>query len=447
MRILIISTFFPPQNSIASLRPYSWAKYWSKAGHDVVVLTTPKNKHFAEPIIASQTGFRVVERGYGSLMDWIINTYKTKQTTVVKTKPANQGRMKNVLNRIFKKIDDFRISRGIFHYRRFPDFSSYWANNAINWAIMQEPWDIVISTYGPHTTHAVGYGIKKSNRCGYWIADFRDLWTDDHIFKGITFFRGYERWLERRYLSCADLITTVSEPLAKVLSTKSGKQCVTIENGFEPADVIDLPQENVFAERPQKVRIVYTGSIYRATRDPSPLFDAIRLINESENQSDLLANLEVVFVGGNIKILNEMVSKYRVEPWVRLEGFVSRQTALMMQRDAHVLLFLESNANGIDGILTGKIFEYLSSGTPVWAIGNTIDSTPGQLVINSRGGIVFGSDSSKIKEALISLLQNFDKVQPQLNSEVLQRYTRERLAMKLLNKALSNIRDNNKQKS
>lgn len=35
MKILIVSYYFPPQNSIASLRPYSWAKWWRRAGHDV----------------------------------------------------------------------------------------------------------------------------------------------------------------------------------------------------------------------------------------------------------------------------------------------------------------------------------------------------------------------------------------------------------------------------
>ena len=44
MKILIISDYFPPLNSIASLRPYSWAKFWSKMGHDVTVLTTQKYK-------------------------------------------------------------------------------------------------------------------------------------------------------------------------------------------------------------------------------------------------------------------------------------------------------------------------------------------------------------------------------------------------------------------
>ncbi|MFM8917928.1 MAG: hypothetical protein ACKOGP_09325, partial [Bacteroidota bacterium] len=69
MRILIISTFFPPQNSIASHRPYSWAKYWSKAGHEVVVLTTPKKKNSNQTIDTSQGGFQVVEKGYGWILD------------------------------------------------------------------------------------------------------------------------------------------------------------------------------------------------------------------------------------------------------------------------------------------------------------------------------------------------------------------------------------------
>lgn len=43
MRILIVSTFFPPENSIASFRPYSWAKWWSRAGHEVTVVSTKKN--------------------------------------------------------------------------------------------------------------------------------------------------------------------------------------------------------------------------------------------------------------------------------------------------------------------------------------------------------------------------------------------------------------------
>ena len=41
-RILIVSHFFPPLNSIASQRPYSWARTWTDMGHSVSVLTTAK---------------------------------------------------------------------------------------------------------------------------------------------------------------------------------------------------------------------------------------------------------------------------------------------------------------------------------------------------------------------------------------------------------------------
>ena len=40
MQILIVTHYFPPENTIASLRPYSWAKYWTRSGHQVTVLTT-----------------------------------------------------------------------------------------------------------------------------------------------------------------------------------------------------------------------------------------------------------------------------------------------------------------------------------------------------------------------------------------------------------------------
>ena len=44
LKILIISAFFPPQNSIGGQRPYSFAKYWSRMGHSVDVLTTAKDE-------------------------------------------------------------------------------------------------------------------------------------------------------------------------------------------------------------------------------------------------------------------------------------------------------------------------------------------------------------------------------------------------------------------
>ena len=40
MNILIITTFFPPDSTIASVRPYLFAKHLSEAGEKVTVLRT-----------------------------------------------------------------------------------------------------------------------------------------------------------------------------------------------------------------------------------------------------------------------------------------------------------------------------------------------------------------------------------------------------------------------
>ena len=50
MRILIIAYYFPPEThaTMASLRPYSWANYWSKMGHEVCIITNRKNNHLKQ---------------------------------------------------------------------------------------------------------------------------------------------------------------------------------------------------------------------------------------------------------------------------------------------------------------------------------------------------------------------------------------------------------------
>ena len=45
LRILIVAHAFPPMNSIASHRPYSWARFWRDEGHEIHVLT-PAKHHF-----------------------------------------------------------------------------------------------------------------------------------------------------------------------------------------------------------------------------------------------------------------------------------------------------------------------------------------------------------------------------------------------------------------
>jgi len=103
-----------------------------------------------------------------------------------------------------------------------------------------------------------------------------------------------------------------------------------------------------------------------------------------------------------------------------------------MQRDAHALIFLEFESKNVDGILTGKLFEYLYSGTKILGIGVTDNSAPGKVIKESGRGINFGKNVEKIKNYLIELLKTGKKDTVNTNNEILEKFSRKNLAEKLI---------------
>lgn len=420
MKVLIVSTFFPPLNSIASLRPYSWAKYWSLAGHDVTVLTTAKEEDSERSLNFPRDAFRVVEVPMPS----IVSRLKRKNHAAEGKKSK-----KGLLSRFF---DYLRFEKGVLNAARMPDFADLWALKAYREITRDaQEWDLIVSTAGPYSVHFIAHQMKKKGLAKRWIADYRDTWSNNYIYPGIFPFNIFERWLERRLLKRADMITTISEPFAEVFRELfPGPLVETIANGFDPEDLDGISHEPIFT-RDGKYRIVHTGSIYLGKRDPTPLFQAIQRISRRSEQRFLLDRLEVLFVGPRQANLEELVASYRVEQWVKFSGFVGRSDALRMQRDAHALLFLAWNDPSVDGVLTGKIFEYLFSKTPIWAVGAPELEASQKLILEADAGYAFES-ADAIERHLIGQLQDGKKENLSFHEHVLSRYNRRTLADKLL---------------
>lgn len=79
-----------------------------------------------------------------------------------------------------------------------------------------------------------------------------------------------------------------------------------------------------------------------------------------------------------------------------------------MQEKADALLFLGAQENGgkaIDGVISGKIFEYFTSGTEILAIGTTKKMTVGRMIEDSGVGICLGNDIEAIKSELFRIVR------------------------------------------
>jgi glycosyltransferase involved in cell wall biosynthesis len=323
-----------------------------------------------------------------------------------------------------------RMRYGIFASCRMPEHHDLWALRSLP-VVCDQEWDMVISTGGPYSTHIVGYILKRRKLTKSWVVDWRDLWTDNHIFPGLPGLRIVERYIEYSFHRQADVVTTVSEPLADRLRNQVGTKVQVIYNGFDPDDYDTLADESIFPAD-NVFRIVYTGTIYPGKQDPTPLFQAIKILASQRKLSP--ERLQVIFAGHNIDV-PAIAQQEGVERYVQYAGLVPRQDALRMQRDADALLFLEYEAPGIEGILTGKLFEYLFVQIPIIAVGISEDSAAGCIIERTGSGHAYGKDTKRLTDALLQMLEANAKSQRDNQSELhpeIQQFSRAAQAEKLL---------------
>jgi hypothetical protein len=424
MKILIIAHYFPPENNmamIATLRPLSWAKYWSRAGHEICVLTTAKseNQNFQSYLSKNISGTVRIEG-----IKYLLSRPETRSTRNIR---LNDQKSKFTIYSLFRKIlinTRKIIGAGSLFYG-----SDLWILPAIKKGFdLYEEWkfDIIVSTFGPPASHIVASRLKKRLPV-LWVADYRDLWHDHNFLSARFPFSLVEKNLEYITVRNADLMTTVSIPLAEKLKNRFKKPVTVITNGFECLE----PGEVIFEVLPksQKIRLAYTGNLYLNKQDLKLLFEAVKSLLKIDISIE--DKLEILFYGWDADNLDGLIKKYCLEKIVRVRGFVDRSTAITVQKNVDALIFLDWNDENEKGILTGKIFEYIFSGTPILGIGASLESAAGRLIYESGTGILLGNSIEMIANVIKKLL-NGEKLEYSPNNEILSQYTREALADKIL---------------
>lgn len=395
-------------------------------GHDVTVLTTQKFQQDND-LSAPTQKFNLIEVAVPGMAALSRFLGKPGELGAVPRNENRRGFLKALKQRLIRGIRKIQQTYGVMYACRMPEIHDFWIIPAYR-HIPPGDWDLVITTAWPYSVHFIGWMLKKKHRAKLWIADWRDLWTDNHMYPGLPLLKNVERWLEKKFNTTADIITTVSEPLAQSLANHYGSKVQVIYNGFDAEDYATLPEQSIFPDD-GKIRIVYTGTLYPGKRDPSPLFQAIARL--AHDGILLPGKLEVIFASKLLDVIR-LAEQFEVSSYVTSLGFLPREQALCMQRDADVLLFLEFEAPGVEGILTGKLFEYLHAGPPILAIGISQDSTAGGIIHASGRGCTLGRDIPKIQAWLEYLLRtNSPPSLPPVKTDI-QVYSRASQARKLL---------------
>ncbi len=240
----------------------------------------------------------------------------------------------------------------------------------------------LFSSYRPWADHIVCYRLKRRFPHLVWIADFRDLVVDP--VRRDVWWPGLQRWYQRRLLRRADVVTTVSDGLARRLR-KDHPRVVVLRNGID-----QLPNGFLTAPDSAHFTITYTGSIYPGLQSAAPLLALLRdLINEGELNP---AHLELHYAGKDGNVWEAWMRQYGLQPYAVQHGMLPVREAEQLQARSQMNLLLSWSAPGYGGIMTAKLGSYLSAGRPIIALLNgPADPEMSHVVEATGGGRVFPS--------------------------------------------------------
>ena len=424
-KVLVVSFYFPPTNSIASVRLGKFAKYLPQFGWEPIVLTANEVKGYSQNLPVEIDEANIFRTPYFALGSTISYELTGGQRTIYQA-PPKISTWRKALYKLIRLMEPVYTLPVIRTLTLEP---VGWYRHALKKGleiISKEKIDVIFSSYSPSMSHFVASKLHKQTGIP-WVAEFRDLWSLNHYLRKVQPFHFFEKELEKRVMKGSDLLVTISEPAAKQLETLHSKKVVTICNGFDEEDYLDnVPLTTKFT-------ITYTGNIYPGKQDPSSLFKAIA---ELEEEGKISPNdFEVRFFGGGtLTSLLPTIKDYHLEGIVKICGLVPFSESIKRQKESTVLLFLGWNDPREKGVYTGKLFEYLGARRPILAIGLKGDVVD-ELLKETGAGVVLGQ-ADEIEAVLSKWLKEFEQsgtitshYKP--NNTVIHQYTRKQQAGKL----------------
>ncbi|MGY6558004.1 MAG: glycosyltransferase [Nitritalea sp.] len=291
--------------------------------------------------------------------------------------------------------------------------------------VKSEGLQALISTGPPHSMHLVARRIKAQTSV-YWLADFRDPWTQWEFLQQLPmlpFVRRKHARLERAICHEADRICTISPTFQQELQALVERPVSLLTNGFDPRDFpssLYHPAERALG-RP--IRIVYTG-IIDAIRNPFPFLEALlALLHVPE-----APRFHVYFVGKVSAALHDFLAAHpALADTVTLVGYVSHAEVFQYYAQADLLLLILTQSANARGNIPGKLFEYMATGRPVLALGDPEGDSADLLQKAKAGKVFLHSQQADIQE----FLQTFHPQAIRPLTESLQAYSRETLARKV----------------
>ena len=276
---------------------------------------------------------------------------------------------------------------------QFPDRHRVWIGAAVKLALSwRSEWkpDLIYSSGPPHSGQVIA--ARLSARLGApWIAEMRDLWIDDPYLDRHPLLKPFHDWFARKVSARASGFVVVTEEARAGLGRFTHKPIVLSYNGYDSSDFAGM--EDLPPLDPQRLTIIHAGTIYVGRRDPTPLFQAIAALGPDA------AKIRCLFYSDTNGAVAALARRLGVEASVEIRPAVPRADILKVERQADILLECRWIDPAGDGVIPGKLFEYIGARRPILSLGS-LTGEAAAIVRDNDLGLV-SNDPDEIKAMLI----------------------------------------------
>ncbi len=420
-RVLIITYYWPPGGGAGVQRWLKFAKYLPHFGWQPVIYT-PENPEL--PVI-DESLLKDIPKEAEIVKQKIWEPYEWyKRFAGRKGEKINTG----FLNEKGKGGMAEKIAVWLRGNLFIPDARKYWINPSVNFLndyLKQHPVDAIISSGPPHSMHIIALKLKQRNNIK-WIADFRDPWTNIDYYQDLmltSYADKKHHQMEREVLAHADVVVAVGKTMAQEFKSISGKNIEVITNGYDDDDV---NRSTVTLD--SKFTIAHIGTLVKS-RNPEQLW---KVLSDLVTNSDFASDFKLVLTGKVDFNVKQSLDKNGLLQYTEFIEYLPHDEVIKVQQRSQVLLLILNNTQNAKGILTGKLFEYMSAKRPVLCIGAT-DGDAAEIVSSTETGITCNfDDGNKMKQSISHFYQLYKSGGLTINANGVERYSRKSLTEKLV---------------
>lgn len=395
MKLLLLAYHYPPMGGAGVQRPLKFSKYLGDEGVQVTVLSALETGYLRDESLLAEIPASVsVQRlEHTPLLQRLTRRRagNAAPAAAASASPAPRPAWRDAALAVYGAL-------------QWPDDKAGWARRAFADAtrlVREQGIDLILSSAPPVSSHRLA--AKVAAACGIpWVADWRDLWTDNPAYAAPAWRRGADRALEARLLASAAGVVTVTPTLQRVLAAKLGgrREVALIPNGYDEADfegAVPAPAE------PGLFRVVHAGTLY-GHQSPLPLLLAADRVLTA--QPALAQRLRLRLVGQVGARFETMLAEFdSVHPGVlERRGYVAHHEAVAEMLGADLLLLIIGGGASARGVLSGKVFEYLRTRRPVLLIGPTEGDAAQLLRAHAACRVAEEGDVAGIAAALSAAL-------------------------------------------